>query len=263
MSRATGIFGFLPLSIALILSTDGIGYAGGNGPDLVTDRPDQTESSETVRPGYVQFEFGWTHTEATDVTSDSFPETLVRLGLTDCLEFRFGFGRYIWEAVDGTGATAQATSTWGSNGTCGTNRAETAVIAGTTLPTGASALSSERFDPSVRLACAHTLTKALGLGYNVAANWATEEDASGDRDTKASVAHTMVLGIALTDQLGTFVELFGEAPTGRGKPANSLDRGFTYALAGNLQIDVLGGVGISEAADDWFVGAGLVWRLPQ
>ena len=59
------------------------------------------------------------------------------------------------------------------------------------------------------------------------------------------------------------MEFFGEAPTGQGKPANSLDGGFTYALADNLQIDVLGGVGISEAAEDWFVGAGLVWRLPQ
>jgi len=37
----------------------------------------------------------------------------------------------------------------------------------------------------------------------------------------------------------------------------------TYLIADNVQIDVLGGAAISEDADDWFIGAGLVWRLPQ
>jgi hypothetical protein len=85
----------------------------------------------------------------------------------------------------------------------------------------------------------------------------------GDRDTTASAVYTLALGIALSDELGTFIEFFGETPTGKGKPVNFVDGGFTYALADNLQVDILGGVGISEAADDWFVGAGLVWRLPQ
>ena len=216
------------------------GHAGGTVPILVTDRPDQTESSETVRPGYVQFEFGWTHAEddeTVDVTSDALPETLVRMGILDNVEFRFGFGGYIWEDVDGPGA-ASVTSDGAGDLEVGFKwrlweeagwTPQTAVIAGTTLPTGAAALSSERFDPSVRVACAHTLSETLGLGYNVAANWSTEEDAVGDRDTKASVAYTVVLGVALTDELGTFVEFFGEAPTGRGRPANSIDSThFTY-----------------------------------
>jgi hypothetical protein len=257
-----------------MLAFASVGYAGVAVPELVTDRPDQTESSETVRPGYVQFEFGWTHTEDDEivgVTSDSLPETLIRVGILDNVEFRFGFDGYIWEDVDGPGTTSVSHDGAGDLGIGLKWRLweeagwtpQTAVIAGTTLPTGAAAMSSERFDPSIRLACAHALTERLGLGYNVAANWGTEEDAVGDRDTKASVAYSAVLGIALTDELGTFVEFFGEAPTGQGKPANSIDTGLTYALADNLQVDVLGGVGISEAADDWFVGAGLVWRLPQ
>jgi len=264
----------LAVAAVLLFGLASAGYAGGTVPELVTDRPDQTESSETVRPGYVQFEFGWTHAEddeAIDVTSDSLPETLVRVGLADHVELRFGFGGYVWEEVDGPGATS-VTSDGAADLDIGLKwklweeagwTPKTAVIAGTTLPTGAGAMSSERFDPSLRLACEHTLTEVLGLGYNVAANWASEEDAVGDRDTKASVAYTVVLGVALTNELGTFVEFFGEALTGQGKPANSIDGGFTYALADNLQIDVLGGVGVSEAADDWFFGAGLVWRLPQ
>ncbi len=260
----------LTLSFVLI----SIGSAAAEVSDLVTDRPDQTESSETVPPGYVQFEFGWTHAEDdedADVTSDSFPETLIRVGVVENLEFRFGFGGYIWEEMDSPGGPSESEHgagdleiglkwrLWDETGW----RPQTALLAGTSVPTGEAPFSSERFDPSVRLACSHTLTETLGLGYNLAGNWTTEEDARGDRDTDASLAYTIVLGIALSEQLGTFIEFFGEVPTDEGKPANSFDGGFTYLIADNLQVDVLGGVGVSEDAEDWFLGAGLVWRLPQ
>jgi len=248
--------------------------AGDGVPDLVTDRPDQTESSVTVDPRYIQFEFGWTHAEDNengDVTTDSAPETLVRIGLVDDLELRLGFAGYVWQEVDGPGAAS-----WDDEGATDIEvgfkvklrheqgwTPETALLAGTTLPTGQTGFSSERFDPAVRLACSHTLSETFGLGYNLAAAWETEEDAAGDRDTTAAIAYSVVLGAALSDRLGTFVEFFGEAPTGDGKPANSLDGGFTWLLADNVQLDVLAGLGISEDADDWFIGAGLVWRLPR
>lgn len=274
MSRASRRFHHVCIPAVLAVWFVSISYAGGDVPELVTDRPDATESSETVRPGYVQFEFGWAYAEDDEdasLTSCSFPETLIRVGLMDHLEFRFGFDGYIRETVDGPGAASVTSDGAGDLG-IGLKwklweeagwTPRTAVIADTTLPTGAAALSSERFDPSIRLACEHTLTETLGLGYNVGCVWASEEDAVGDRDTTASAVYTLALGIALSDELGTFIEFFGETPTGKGKPVNFVDGGFTYALADNLQVDILGGVGISEAADDWFVGAGLVWRLPQ
>jgi len=250
------------------------GSVWGQAPSLVTDRPDQTESSETVAPGYVQLEFGWTHVEDdedVDVKADSFPETLIRIGVIENLEFRFGFDGYIWQEVDSGASPSQRDDgagdleiglkykLWQEDGWL----PQTALLAGTTLPAGARAFSSERLDPSVRLACSHTLTETVGFGYNLAGIWQTEEDAIGDRDTTASVAYSAVLGIALSERLGTFIEFFGEAPTATGKPANSLDAGLTYLIADNLQIDVLAGTALSEAADDWFIGAGLVWRLPR
>lgn len=254
----------------LCLGSTTLGQIEVSPSDLVTDRPDQTESSETVRPGYVQLEFGWTHVEdndGADVTADSFPQTLVRLGVLDNLELRFGFDGYTWEDIDGLGADDGAGDLdiglkwkmWEEAGW----RPQTAVLAGTSVPAGQEPFSSERFDPSVRLACSHTVSERLSLGYNVAGIWSSELNDAGRRETDASVAYSAVLGIALSGPLGTFVEFFGQAPTDGGKPANSLDAGLTYLLADNLQVDVLGGVGVSEAADDWFIGAGLVWRLPR
>jgi len=258
------------LGIALGLFLASFCHAGADVPELITDRPDQTESSETVAPGYVQFEIGWTHSEDDedmDVTSDAFPETLVRLGVARHLELRFGFDGYIWEDADSAGREEGfgdlqlglkwklwEESRW---------KPQTAILADTSVPSGEDPLSSERFDPSIRLACSHTLAETLSLGYNLAGLWTSEEDAASDRDTTASVAYSVVLGIALSEQAGAFVELFGQTPTAEGKPANSLDAGITYLVADNLQLDVLAGVALSETADDWFIGTGLVWRLPR
>lgn len=255
--------------LLLALPVAAFGRVDAQIPDLVSDRPDQTESSDTVAPGYVQFELGWTRSrdDEDDATLDAFPETLVRVGVTNRLELRFGFDGHLWEEADGDGredgtGDLGISLKWRLCEEAG-RRPQTAVLAGTSIPAGEAPFSSERFDPSIRLACSHTLNETLSLGYNVAGLWATEEDAAGDRDTTASVAYSAVLGIALSDRLGTFVEFFGDRPTGAGKPAHSLDTGLTCLIAANVQIDIVGGVGLSDAADDWFVGAGLVWRVSR
>jgi len=68
-------------------------------PELITDRPDQTESSATVPTGYAQIEMGWQHLEEerADLETDILPQTLLRYGLVENLEFRLGFDGYTWE----------------------------------------------------------------------------------------------------------------------------------------------------------------------
>ncbi|MBI2435836.1 MAG: transporter, partial [Candidatus Hydrogenedentes bacterium] len=48
-----------------------------------------------------------------------------------------------------------------------------------------------------------------------------------------------------------------------GGPAHSLDGGFTFLLRENIQWDLFVGVGLSDDADDWFVGTGLCFRFPR
>jgi len=240
-------------------------------PELTTDRPDQTESAETVFPGGIQVEIGWTHVEndddGLDLTTNAFPQTLIRYGLLERFELRFGFDGYVWQDMDAADDSLDDEGAgdmevgfkyklWDEQGCT----PQTALLVGTTLPTGEAGFSSERLDPSVRLACAHTLSETFSLGYNLAGIWETNEDDTGDRDTTASVAYSAVLGIALTDRAGTFLEFFGSVPTDEGKPANSIDTGLTYLVTENLQVDVLGGVGLSDDAEDWFIGAGVVYR---
>lgn len=62
-------------------------------PELVTDRPDQTESSAVVPPGYVQVETGWSLSRNQEggirTNTHAFPGTLFRIGaLAACRTFK-------------------------------------------------------------------------------------------------------------------------------------------------------------------------------
>ena len=64
------------------------------------------------------------------------------------------------------------------------------------------------------------------------------------------------------ERWGAYVELFGEIPANAtGRPRNSFDAGVTYLLHPKLQLDTAAGFGLSEDADDWFVGIGVSVRF--
>ncbi len=141
---------------------------------------------------------------------------------------------------------------------------EVALLFGTSLPIGEDAFSSDRADPAFRLILAHTLTDRVGLGYNVGMEWESSLDESLRSRTLSNYLYTLALGVGLTDRWGSFVEVFGEiGASAPGTPVHSFDGGITYLLRPNFQLDFAAGVGLSEAADDWFLGAGFSIRLPE
>jgi len=270
----TSVFGFI--LVGLIHFPDS-SSCQGEIPDLVTDRPDQTESSVVVPPGYFQLEMGWTHSEndddGEDFESDTLPEALLRIGISPGWELRLGAPVHNWEDIDfDDGSPSSDEEGWGDMDVgvkkylwaeCGMCP-EAAILAHLSIPTGEGGFSSERADPSFRLSLSHTLSDRLSVGYNLGAAWETVEDSLGDRDTGSVFQYTTAVGYSVTDRLGMYVELFGDIPmSADGTPANSFNGGFTYLVSDNFQLDVLSGVGLSDAADDWFVGAGVSYRWPR
>ena len=83
----------LLLSSALLLLA--IPATAEDPPELITDRPDQTESPNTVPLGFYQLELGATFNvnEIGSFRNEtlSVPETLLRIGLSDRLELRLGW----------------------------------------------------------------------------------------------------------------------------------------------------------------------------
>ena len=245
-------------------------------PELVTDRPDQTESSEIVPRGFVQLELGATFTsEAEDgreLERFALPEALLRIGLIgDRLELRLG-----WEGIVDLDGGARPGLDLGIDGTGDAEigfklrladasgaRPATALLVSTSVPVGDDELTTQRYDPAVRLTFAHGLTERLDLGYNVGIEWESELGATGVT-TVSRMIYTVALGIGLSERTGAFVELYGDlGGSAGGAPAHSFDGGFTFLLSDRLQFDLAGGLGLSEAADDWFAGLGLTVRWPR
>lgn len=249
--------------------------AAAERPELVTDRPDQTESAETVPRGFMQVETGWVFAREDAgggrVQTHQVPGTLVRIGALDWMEIRAGWGGYEREEVglgpakakvDGAGDVEVGAKfiLHRENGW----RPQTAFLAGVSLPVGDDAFPSERADPSFRFSLAHTLSDRFALGYNVGMAWESSLESTGDRDTLANYLYTLALGIGVTERLGSFVEVFGEVgASADSAPAHSFDGGFTYLVRPNVQLDLSGGVGLSAAAEDWFLGAGISFRFPR
>ncbi len=243
--------------------------------DLVTDRPDQTESSVTVARGQWQIETGWTLTrdeaDGLDVEVHELPGTLVRVGVASAWELRIGWSGWVREEID-SGALSGVEEGAG-DGELGAKvflrperggAPEIALLFGSSVPVGDDAMSSERFDPSFRFSFAHTLSDRLSLGYNLGMEWETSEVGSGGQHTLSRGIYTVALGIGLGERLGAFVELYGDVGlSDDGSPAHAFNGGFTWLLNDTLQLDAAAGVGLSEAADDWFVGLGVSFRIPD
>ena len=263
-----GMF-FLCLAVALCSAQDNDETAL---PKLKTDRPSQTDDSSTVPLGYVQAELGWTRTRNDDrgikAERDAVPETLIRIGITEGIELRVGFEGQISQTVTVLGAKVKDIGA--GDASIGTKIGlieeqgpvpELAFIMTTTLPTGE--VSSERVDPSFRLAASNTFEQ-LDFSYNLGIAWESAEDLLGDRDTVSSLEYGMSLGMAATDRLGAYAELFGDVSLSRsGGPRHSLGVGGTFLLEDNLQADVSAGFGLSSVANDWFLGIGFSYRFPN
>lgn len=274
--------GTSPLFARLALAAAGWLAAGGlaaqGTPPLVTDRPDQTESTGAVPPGFVQFELGWTVGESSDaterVTAHTLPEALLRIGLLPRLEGRVGLPT--WSSTEVEAGDVETRTQGLGDLFLGAKLAlaegagstpSLALLGGTTIPTGEEGVGSERADPSFRLAASGQLAERLSLGVNAGVRWETESvdgpDGAG-LETQADVLYTAALGIGVSERLGVFLESFGFAGLEASRPTrHSVDGGLTLLLAPNLQLDVRGGVGLDDDAEDWFLGTGVSVRVPR
>ncbi len=106
-----------------------------------------------------------------------------------------------------------------------------------------------------RLAMAHTLGDRFSLSCNLGGAW------DGDEPNVIGL-YTLALGASIVNRLGVFAEVYGFLPQ-KSEPDHRFDAGFTFLIAKNIQADVSGGFGISKSAPDYFIGAGISFRLPK
>jgi Putative MetA-pathway of phenol degradation len=244
--------------------------------ELVTDRPDETESAVTVPRGGTQLEFGarWLVERSSDARLGivEVPGTLVRFGAWDRVELRLAWGGWVGTSIDGSRQRQRADGfadpevgvKWaivppGEGGT------EVALLGHLTLPAGNEIVGAPAVDPSARLTVAHSLGERASLGWNVG-----YEARSIDGGTNAGTRrlgrwiYSASLGFDVSPRWGAFVESFGDLPANDPGPAvHALDGGVTRLIASRVQLDMSVGVGLSDEAPDRFFGVGLSFRLPR
>jgi hypothetical protein len=247
--------------------------AAQEAPDLVTDRPDQTESAVVLPQGAFQAEAGvtFTHDDERGVKLEALesPGTLLRYGLGSRFELRLAWpGEVELEAttpagkleIDGA-ADPELGFKWSLLARDRGDALDLGLLVNSTLPVGSEEVGAPSADPSVRLLVAHELSDRLALGWNVGYESASFEDEARIRHTLSRFVYTASLGVSLADRWGTFVEVYGDLPASDPEPAaHSFDAGITFLATPSLQLDLAGGIGLNDAAPDWFIGAGVSYR---
>ncbi|MGE4169099.1 MAG: transporter [Candidatus Margulisiibacteriota bacterium] len=225
---------------------------------IETDRPDYTESATTVPKGYWQFENGYTFGKDGDTTVHTLGEALIRLGLNDGLEARFGLNSYHIES-DTTTSTQGLEDIfvgikwqWLSQNSNIPGQPDLSVMLHCFLPTGAESFRSQTLRPQAKLAASWDLNDRWSLGTNQ--NFTLLYDGS---TSFWQYSPSCVLGYSWTDQLSSYTELYGFFPTDTtGGQTHYFNAGLAYQFSPDFQVDTRIGLGLNGKPNDYFVGIG-------
>jgi hypothetical protein len=252
----------------------GTSFEGGPDLDepLVTDRPDFTEASVTVGYGVAQLETGYTYTYDSDgagsTRSHSVPEALLRLGtLADWFELRFDWNYADERTTEFGGPVDNASGAEDLGLGCKLALTpqecilpETALILQMTVPTGSSEFTADEVLPGFNFLYAWDINDQWSTAGSSQLNRAIDDATS---DAYVEYAQSWTVGYAWSDSLGSYTEWFVLIPSSAdtNHTEHYFNGGFTVLLNDDIQWDVRAGLGLNDAADDYFVGTGLSIRM--
>ncbi len=230
---------------------------------IVTDRPDFTESTETIPVGRIQIESGYTFARTGDERSDSLGELLLRVSLGPRSELRVGVPNYARLRGGSGRSSGFEDASLGAKFRLvkagegfGLRRPAMSLIVATSLPTGARAYRSKELQPEAKLCLSADLSETLAVAANL--NYAYLSD-DGDRYGEPSGSLSFAVG--LNDRTGVYLEYFGFYPSGAARPdSHYLNGGVTYLVTNDYQLDVRAGIGLNGVGTDNFVGIGAARR---
>jgi len=247
----------------------GTSFRGGPDRDepLVTDRPDFTEASSTVGQGVAQLEMGYTYTFDDDGTttaqSHSYPETLLRYGvLADWLEFRIAWNYANERAGDTTALGSEDIYLGFKIGLTPQEGflPEMALIPQMTVPTGADAFGGGEVLPGANWIYGWEINKFLSTAGSTQFNRAID---GGTGNAYTEWAQSWTVSYSLHDRLGAYTEWFALIPHSAEtqKTEHYFNGGLTFLSSDDVQWDIRAGVGLNDAADDYFIGTGVSIRF--
>lgn len=225
---------------------------------LVTDRPDQTESSSTVPFGALQIESGlflaFDGDSPVSARQLLLPTTLFRYGLTRGIEIRVLSQFESLKTADeklqgisdlGLGTKIQLLKGEGRN-------TEIALLAQVTIPSGTAEVAGERTGLASKLSVSHALGDNAGIGYNIGYDHPGEEE--------GFLTWSLAFGFRVNEKVGVYVEPYGETAS-FGEMVANINAGFTCLVVNNLQFDFSFGTGLNHRMN--FLSMGCSWLIER
>ena len=233
--------------------------------EIVTDRPDQTESAKVVPKGAFQLETGilLEIDRSTFVSTHNFQllNNLFRYGLHHRIELRI---------VSSLGHTSVSPSGWtvsdleaGLKLQLFDGPIRAALLGHAIFPTATSLETGLPHEEDVGMEFLGRLLFDFSVSEKI--NWGVNGVLEIDDKGKFYPGFTNSLGFSLTDKLGVFLEIYGETVADiLDEKAFDLyyDNGLTYLWKPNLQLDFSFGLRVTGNRYN-FYSAGLSWRIPR
>lgn len=234
---------------------------------IATDRPDFTEASSTVGKGVFQIETGYTFIEdrgndGVVVQTHSWGEPLFRLGVFhDWLELRLA-AFPVTERSTEEGTTSGVEDLYLGVKLALTEQSgwlpEMALTPQMTVPTGSSQFQNYATLAGINWLYGWDISECLSTAGSTQVNKAIDDDG----DSYLEFAQSWTIGYTLTEKFGAYTEWFAFLPSGTqiALAEHYFDGGFTYKFTKDVQWDIRGGIGLNDAAANYFVGTGLSVR---
>lgn len=240
--------------------------------DLSTDRPDKTESAYTVDAGRVQVEtdlVAYSRDREDGITAETLDVVPFnfKVGLTHDMDVQFVYGSFsrtrveqdggpdITERGGGDLVIRVKRNLWGNDG----GRTAFALMPFIKLPTNTLEDLNDDVEGGLIVPLAIDLGHGVGLGLMTEIDVLRSETGSGYEPTFINSA---TVSFELTKKLGLYTEIYTERSAEDGaETVVTFDTGLTYAVTDNLQLDMGAAFGLTDAADDLLMFAGVSRRF--
>jgi hypothetical protein len=226
-------------------------------PDIVTDRPDITESGVVVPRAALQIENGLTWTLDHGTQAVDLSESLIRFGILDKTELRFGVPNYSDRIVGMGLGSGFGDFSFGVKQQLGPlpGDVDLSVIVAVSFPTGRSGVTSGGYDPFIKVPWSKELEHGWSVGGQQSLFWQTE---AGRRN--GFWEPTFYLERQLTKPWDAFVEYAGDYFQ-RGESKQILHFGTAYKITPVHQVDFHLGFGLNDATPAHFFAVGYAFRF--
>ncbi len=234
--------------------------------DIETDRPSQSSSPKIVLAKHLQLELGlrkeFDKSNGQKQELYLYPTALLKYGLAKKFELRLlieneGDYEFIPSKHKSAGGLKPVEVGFKYNlveekGCIPT----TSLIASASMPKFASHdFQTDFVAPGFILAFENSLSEKVSLTYNAGIQWEAD-------DVHAHYIYTLCPQFEITNHLKAFAEVYGFL-SNNATADHRVDAGFSYLIKPGVQVDLSGGLGISQHSPDSFIEAGLSFRLPH